>query len=50
MKKFFFDSLKLCFENKRAPNNDFTPTSLQSCNDIIYFNVYDEIEVDILEV
>ena len=41
--KFFY------FEN-RAPNNDFTPTSLQSCNDIIYFNVYDEIEIDILEV
>ena len=33
----------------RAPNNDYTPSSLQACTDIIYINIYDEIEVDILQ-
>jgi coiled-coil and C2 domain-containing protein 2A len=33
----------------KAPNNDFSPESLQLCNDFVHLNVYDELEIDVLE-
>ncbi|CAF1152394.1 unnamed protein product [Didymodactylos carnosus] len=32
---------------KKPPDNDFTSTSLQRCRDIIYINVFDEVEVNL---
>ncbi len=33
----------------KAPNNDLRPDSLQTCKDHIYFNIYDEVQMDALE-
>jgi coiled-coil and C2 domain-containing protein 2A len=31
----------------RPPDNDFDPSSLQRCRDILYINVFDQLEVDL---
>lgn len=33
----------------KAPNNDLRPDSLQTCKDNLFFNIYDEVQVDALE-
>ncbi|KAL5016252.1 hypothetical protein ScPMuIL_005841 [Solemya velum] len=33
----------------RAPNDDYSPGNLQTVNDIIFLNLFDEVVVDILE-
>ncbi|XP_064626685.1 coiled-coil and C2 domain-containing protein 2A-like isoform X3 [Lineus longissimus] len=33
----------------RPPNNDFTSTNLQTVKDVIYFNLFDEVVVDVLQ-
>lgn len=33
----------------KAPNNDLRPDSLQTCKDSFIFNVYDEVQVDVLD-
>lgn len=42
----FNEELELPF---RPPNNSFAPDNLQRCADELYFNVFDEVVVDILE-
>ncbi|XP_063726786.1 coiled-coil and C2 domain-containing protein 2A-like isoform X2 [Symsagittifera roscoffensis] len=32
-----------------APNNDYSPSNLQTIDDILYFNVFDEIHVDLVQ-
>ena len=44
MVPFFF------FTVSRAPNDDYSPAALQSVQDYIYLNLFDEVIVDILEV
>lgn len=34
----------------RPPNDDYSPANLQTVNDVIYLNVFDEVVVDILQV
>ena len=38
------------FSLSRAPNDDYSPAALQSVQDYIYLNLFDEVIVDILEV
>lgn len=33
----------------RAPNNDFSPASLQTMNDCLYLNLFDEFVIDIIQ-
>ncbi|CAL1540858.1 unnamed protein product [Lymnaea stagnalis] len=33
----------------KVPNDDYSPSALQSIEDIIYLNVFDEVTVDVLE-
>ncbi len=33
----------------KAPNNDLRPESLQTCKDILYLNLFDEVVMDVLE-
>ena len=33
----------------KPPNDDYSPANLQTVNDVIYLNVFDEVVVDILE-
>ena len=33
-----------------APNNDYSPSNLQTIDDVLYFNVFDQIHVDLVEV
>ncbi|XP_033097939.1 coiled-coil and C2 domain-containing protein 2A-like isoform X1 [Anneissia japonica] len=33
----------------KAPNNDYSPTNLQSINDLVYLNLFDEVVIDMLE-
>lgn len=33
----------------KAPNDDFSPNALQTINDYIYLNLFDEVVVDVLE-
>ena len=33
----------------RAPNNDYSSTNLQTVNDVLYFSLFDEYIVDVLE-
>ncbi|XP_075249259.1 coiled-coil and C2 domain-containing protein 2A-like isoform X4 [Convolutriloba macropyga] len=32
-----------------APNNDYSPSNLQTIDDVLYFNVFDQIHVDLVE-
>lgn len=34
----------------RAPNDDFSPSNLQTVNDSIFLNLFDEVVVDIQQV
>ncbi|KAH9523492.1 Coiled-coil and C2 domain-containing protein 2A [Bulinus truncatus] len=34
----------------KVPNDDYSPSALQSIEDVIYLNVFDEVTVDVLEV
>ena len=34
----------------RAPNNDYSPETLQTVNDVVYLNLFDEVVFDILQV
>ncbi len=34
----------------RAPNNDYSTTNLETVNDIIYINLFDEYVVDVVAV
>lgn len=34
----------------RAPNDDFSPNTLQTVTDFVYLNIFDEVVVDVLEV
>ena len=34
----------------RAPNDDFSSTNLQTVNDNIYLNLFDEVVIDIQQV
>ena len=33
----------------RAPNNDYSPSNLQGVKDVIYFNLFDEVVIDMLQ-
>ncbi|XP_002731758.1 coiled-coil and C2 domain-containing protein 2A-like, partial [Saccoglossus kowalevskii] len=41
-------SEELCMSFK-APNNDYSSTSLQTCKDLLYVNLFDEVVVDMLD-
>ena len=34
----------------RAPNNDYSPENLQTVNDVVYLNLFDEVVFNILQV
>ena len=34
----------------RAPNNDYSPETLQTVNDVVYLNLFDEVVFNILQV
>ena len=40
-------SVHLLFLLSRPPDNDFDASSLQRCRDILYINVFDQLEVDL---
>ena len=33
----------------KAPNDDLRPDSLQTCKDYLFYNIYDELQMDALE-
>ena len=55
----FLEGKKICFITKeiwysfiysRAPNDDYTTSNLQTVNDNLYLNLFDEVVVDIQQV
>ena len=39
--------IRFCFRFSRAPDNDFDPSSLQRCRDILYINIFDQLDYDL---
>lgn len=44
MKSSVFSS---SFFVSRPPDNDFDPSALQKCRDVLYINVFDQVDVDL---